>query len=470
MRPPRDATRPDRLRELEQENTFLREGLEKALAEIERLRKALEEALRATKRQAAPFSKGEPKPNPQRPGRKPGARYGQRASRPVPAHVDEAIHVPLPPQCRRCGGSVVHTDTQPQFQEDIVRRTLVRRFDVEVGQCAGCGRHVQGRHPLQTSAALGAAQVQVGPEALALAAHLNKELGLSHERMARVLALGYGLQVSRSTLCRALTRLGAKAAATYDRLRAALRESPVAWEDETGWRVAGWLEWLWVGVSPAVTVYDILPGRGFAEAAALLGEDYDGVLHHDGWRPYYRFLQATHQSCVSHVLRRCRDLVKSASPSAARLPRAIMDLLQQALALRDRYRDGKLSRHGLAVATGRLEASMDRWLDKPYRSAPNRRLAKHLSHERPHLFTFLRCPGGIHATNNAAERALRPAVVARKTWGGNRTHQGAETQKILASVLRTCRQQGKEAFGRLTALLRSPHPVILDIVPASHSP
>ncbi len=470
MSAPEDGRQPEHIEELQQEVRSLREQLAKALAEIDRLRKELEEALRARKRQAAPFSKGDPTPNPQRPGRKPGARYGPRASRPVPAHVDQEIRVPLPPRCRGCGGRVVHTDTKPQFQEDILRRTLVRRFDVEVGQCAGCGRHVQGRHPLQTSDALGAAQVQVGPEALALAAHLNKELGISHERIARVLALGYGLQVSRSALCRALTRLGTKAAPTYDRLRAALRQSPVAWVDETGWRVAGGLEWLWAGVSPAVTVYDILPGRGFAEAAALLGTDYDGVLHHDGWRPYYRFTEASHQSCLSHVMRRCRDLVKIASPAAARFPLAVMQVCQKALALRDRYRDGAISWHGLAVATGRIEASLDRWLARPFRSPLNRRLAKHLGHERPHLFTFLRCPGGIDATNNAAERALRPAVVARKTWGGNRTPKGAEAQKILASVLRTCRQQGKESFSRLTGLMRSPQRVILDIVPASHSP
>jgi hypothetical protein len=141
--------------------------------------------------------------------------------------VDEQIPVPLPKTCHRCGGRVVPTATQPQFQEDLVRRTIVRRFDVEVGQCAGCGRQVQGRHPLQTSEALGAAQVQVGPEALALAAHLNKELGLSHERVARVLALGYGLQVSRSALCRALTRLGAKAGQTHhDATRHASRPQP----------------------------------------------------------------------------------------------------------------------------------------------------------------------------------------------------------------------------------------------------
>ena len=86
--------------------------------------------------------------------------------------------------------------------EDIVRRTIKRRFDVQTGHCGCCGRHVQGRHPLQTSNALGAAQVQVGPEALAFATHLNKQLGISHERVAQVLKWGFDLQIHRSTVCR----------------------------------------------------------------------------------------------------------------------------------------------------------------------------------------------------------------------------------------------------------------------------
>ena len=72
-----------------------------------------------------------------------------------------------------------------------------------------------------------------------------------------------------------------------------------------------------------------------------------------------------------------------------------------------------------------------------YSGANNQRLAKHLRHEQPHLFTFLRSPG-LHATNNFAERAIRLMAMARKTWGGNRTANGARTQQILASVLRTC--------------------------------
>jgi hypothetical protein len=65
------------------------------LAEIERLRKQLEEALRAHKRSGAPLSKGEPKNRAQPPGRKPGAAYGRQATPPIPSRVDEQMHVPL---------------------------------------------------------------------------------------------------------------------------------------------------------------------------------------------------------------------------------------------------------------------------------------------------------------------------------------------------------------------------------------
>src|SRR5437016_1244071 len=109
------------------------------------------------------------------------------------------------------------------------------------------------------------------------------------------------------------------------------------------------------------------------------------------------------------------------------------------------------------VCMWRRAGSPPRWagLAKTFRDPSNRRLAKHLRHEEPWLFTFLHCPG-IEATNNAAERALRPAVVARKTWGGNRTENGAKTQQILISIITTCRQQGRDSFDQITDLFLSP--------------
>src|SRR6516162_4619755 len=91
------------------------------------------------------------------------------------------------------------------------------------------------------------------------------------------------------------------------------------------------------------------------------------------------------------------------------------------------------------------------------------RLAKHLRHEQPYLFTFLHCPG-LDATNHQAEQAVRWMVIARKVWGGNRTWAGAQTQQILVSIMRTCWQQERDAF---PLLQRSRDTHILDIVPAA---
>jgi hypothetical protein len=137
--------------------------------------------------------------------------------------------------------------------------------------------------------------------------------------------------------------------------------------------------------------------------------------------------------------------------------------------LRDRYLEQKISLRGLWTATGQLEAKLDRMLARTYREPANRRLAKHLRHERPYLFTFLYCPGLVDATNNLAERVMRMLMVIRKNWGGNRTENGARTQAILTSVLCTARQQDKDVFELLTDLLRSRQPKLLDILPQAES-
>jgi hypothetical protein len=176
-------------------------------------------------------------------------------------------------------------------------------------------------------------------------------------------------------------------------------------------------------------------------------------------------LKAAHQSCAAHLIRRCRDLIQVATPTAAQFPVAVKAILEQGLCLRDRYLEQKITLHGLWTATGRLEAKLDRLLSRTYQDPANRRFAKHLRHERPYLFTFLYCPGLVDATNNLAERVMRILVMIRKNWGGNRTENGARAQAILTSVLCTARQQDKDAFQLLVDLLRSPKPKLLDILP-----
>src|SRR5262249_56712964 len=125
--------------------------------------------------------------------------------------------------------------------------------------------------------------------------------------------------------------------------------------------------------------------------------------------------------------------------------RRVAELLGAGLALRDRHEAGEISRHGLAVAGGRLENQLSDLVFPPKRNAANERLAQHLWNHRADLFTFLRQPG-LDATNWRAELAIRFGVILRKVWGGSRTWAGARAQAVLMSVWRTCWQQGGSAL------------------------
>lgn len=452
-------------RRLARAHRRLRAELERLREDNAQLRSALAEAQRAGKRQAAPFSKGAPKPCPKRPGRRAGARYGRPAHRPPPRRVDEIIAVPLPPACPHCHGAVQSTGTAAQYQVDLPPITPhVVRFDIDIGRCRRCQRRLQGRHPRQTSDALGAAASQVGPQALALAADLNKGLGLSFAKTQRLFATAFGISITRGGLCLALERVARAAAPTYRALGQGLRSGlEVVTPDESGWKVGGALQWLWVFATPTITVYAIQAGRGFEQAAALLGADFHGTLVRDGWAPYRKFQHALHQTCIGHLLRRCHENLLTAGRGTARFPHAVKDLLHHALELRDRRDAGALSPHGLAVAIGRLEGRCDRLLRWSPIDAENRRFVKHLRQERAALFTFLRHPE-VEATNWRAEQAIRPAVVTRKVCGGNRTWNGAHTQQVLASVLRTAAQQRRDPYAILVELLRAPKPRVAQVL------
>ena len=77
------------------------------------------------------------------------------------------------------------------------------------------------------------------------------------------------------------------------------------------------------------------------------------------------------------------------------------------------------------------------------------------------MFLFL-CDPSIEATNSRAERAIRPAVVTRKVCGGNRTRKGADTQQVLASVVRTARQRELDLPDLIVTMLCSPKPVVAE--------
>jgi len=423
---------------------------------IVQLEQRLEKATRAGKRQAAPFSKRPPKDNPRKPGRKSGDAYGPKAHRPLPEQKpDEVIDVPLPKKCPDCGGDVQEEQTDRQFQVEIPREPIVRRFDVHVGRCRRCGRTVRPRHALQTSNAVGAAASQLGPDVQALIALMKDKYGLSYGDIQGLLDDAFGIAVSRGGATQVVIRAAERSEPVYDNIRLIVRQSDTVYPDETGWKVGGLLQWMWVFVTRLATLYVIRPSRGRDVPQEVLGADYDGRMVHDGWAPYDAFKKAVHQQCLEHLLRRATELLEEASWWAGRFPREVKEFLQDALALRDRRDAGTISEHGLAVSRGRLERRLDRLLAWKPSNQANRRFQAHLARHRDEILTFLYHPD-IEATNWPAEQAIRPAVVNRKVFGGNRTRAGAHAQEVLGSLFATCVQWNQDTLAFLSNLIRTP--------------
>lgn len=161
--------------------------------------------------------------------------------------------------------------------------------------------------------------------------------------------------------------------------------------------------------------------------------------------------------------RRLRERVTELEQQVGRLEHAKRDLgedLEQAKGLLEKERRAGKTPEALGVAVERLRAQMKRLLAGRPHDTENRKLANHLRNEEQGLFTFLEQPA-VPATNHRAEQALRPAVVIRKPCGGgNRSWKGAAATAIIATILRTSRQQGKCPREIFTALLRSPHPTV----------
>ena len=411
--------------------------LEARIAELEAI---IEELRRGGKRQAAPFSRGLPRPNPKKPGRKSGDDYGTPpAFRAMPdlTAADQMIDVPPPQSCPHCGDTAATVEsTDEQVQRDIEVRTIVRRFKIRVARCAGCGKRRRGSHPLQTSTATGCCASQVGPMARGAMAFMNKTLGLSLGKIANLFKSLWDLRLTPGGVNHAIQSLGRSCKADYRTIVDAIGKAAQVTCDETGWRVGGHGHWLHAAATADLCAYVIDAGRGKQATDRLIGQNFSGTLVHDGWAPYDRYFDASHQQCNTHLLRRCSEMIQIATPGAAAFPKAIKAMLQRALELRDERDAGRRSLRSTRIQATRLTGRAKQRCRTVKRNRDNERLAAFLYRHAGQLFTFLR-HANLDATNWRGEHAMRYAVVNRKVWGGNRTDQGAGNQAILMSVLRT---------------------------------
>jgi len=396
----------------------------------------------AAKRQATPFARRAHVAGPKRPGRKAGQGTFARRPRPEPEQVKETKEAPLS-GCPECGGPLTDLKDHEKFVVDIPPvKPVVTRYVTHSGYCAVCRQRVRSRHPEQTSEATGAAGVVVGARAKALAADLKHRLGASYGKVCEVINDTFGLQVTRSGWCQADQRLADQARPVYVELIEALRRCGVVHSDETGWRIGLLSAWLWVFTNQHITVYAIRESRGHEVVIEVLGQTFRGILVSDCFLAYddKALRDWLKQKCVGHLLRNLSELAESKTGGAVRFARDVTTLLQGALTLK--ADKPNLSPALFAQRAAALEAELDALIDPQRRltDPDNLRLAKRLRKQRPHVLRFLYVDG-LEATNNQAERQLRPGVITRKTSGCNRTDSGAEAHSILGSILATCRQQ-----------------------------
>jgi len=292
---------------------------------------------------------------------------------------------------------------------------------------------------------------QVGNRVLALSGWLHYGLGQTLDHIVEVFNSHLHFPLTPGGLVQQWYRLQEIVYPWYEQIHAESLDAAVLNADETGWRVNGKGRWLWCFTTSRTTFYLIDRRRGRPVVARFFRRAFRGTLVSDFWGSYNAVVCGSRQVCLAHLLRDLEHVerYKSPSPHWAPFAKKLRRLLRDAIRL-SRWQDRTLPDY--ASRRQRLHARMDALMAVPWKDKEAKRLLKRFRRHRQHLFTFLDDPE-VPFDNNAAERAVRPAVIIRKNTYGNRSQRGADTQAVLMSVYRTLKQRGHDPLKTITETL-----------------
>jgi transposase len=412
---------------------------------IEELRAEIEALKRSGPRQAAPFSKGARKKDPKRPGRKPGRGLFKTREAPAPEALSEPpIDVPtVEVGCPRCGGELDGGRVEEASITDLpeVVKPRVRLFRVRVRRCKRCKTTVRGRHPEVAADQRGATAHRLGPRLLAAAHFLHYGLGVPVRKLPALFEALAGVRPSQGAITLdALKKAAAAIGTTYRELCDSIRGAPFVHTDDTGWREGGSPRWLMVFETDEATVYQVRPRHRNQEVRERIPADYAGTMVVDRGSSYEAAALAgvKKQTCLAHVLRALAEVLKTKTRGARRFAKRLKGLLQQAMEMGRERRAGPPPAD-FAGRVRRLKLTLtDHLRDRTLRDRDNQRLLNELGrwHDAGSLVRFLDDPR-IEPTNNRAERALRPAVIARKVSQCTKNARGTRAFEAWTSVVRT---------------------------------
>ena len=387
-------------------------------------------------------------------GRSQGAQLGHRGKgrKLLPlAAVDRVVeHWPARCGCGRCfadadeevGEPARHQVTElPEIAVSVIEHRLHRRL------CPDCGKATRAELPVDVPLSA------FGPRLEAAVATLAVRNRVSRRDTVELVGELFGARLASGTVDAILARTGEALSEPYEDLLARIREAPALNVDETGWKLRGERRTLWGAVTGRAAVFRIAPDRHEREAAALLGEDFGGIVGSDRWWAYRGFDPERRQACWSHLI---RDFTAHSEGLAAqkRFGEAGLDIARRLFSAWDEFQehgDRRRLKREVAPLRRELKALLERG-SKGRRNKLTWGFSKNLLKIWPALWTFVEVEG-VEPTNNRAERALRGPVIYRKLSLGSQSERGETTTQRLLSASVTCRLQGRSLFAYLAEVL-----------------
>jgi len=374
-------------------------------------------------------------------GRSPGGQPGhQRQQRPLlpPDHTE----VLKPSQCRRCGHVLQGDDPQPlrhQVLELPRIRPEVTEYRLHRLRCPACG--------LSTCASLpaGVPAGGQGPRLQAVLGLMTGAYRMSKRMVQTFCADVLGVPVCAGQVCASEAETAAATEPVVQELRDYVKSQP-ANVDETGWWQKRQRGWLWAVVTRAATLFTIALSRAAAVAQELIDPSAGQVITTDRYKGYLWLPLRQRQVCWAHLIRDFQAMVDRANTGSA-VGEELLCCAEDLFTWWYRVRDGTLSRSTFQ----RYVADLRTWVRSQLEAGAACACAKAAGTCReilavePALWTFVRVEG-VEPTNNAAERALRHAVLWRKTSHGTGSVMGSRFVENILTVVATCRQQGRNVL------------------------
>ena len=362
---------------------------------------------------------------------KPGQKLGHKGvTRPLATPASQ-VEVTAD-RCPDCGSELGHPfRIESKIIEELPepQHAIVTEYKIAHYKCPRCRKEVVAN---DTSCPH---EGKFGNNIIAQATLLKYEDRLPYRKIQSALNRMHGLKISPATILDLTRRAADAVQSDYDKILDKIRSAPILHVDETGIHVQGERHWIWTFTTPTETFFVIRKSRGTKVLIEVLTRRFRGIIVCDGWKPYARFTKRL-QRCWAHLLRESDDLSEKFE-EAIPLHEALKDLYKSLTKALEADPPSEVRTHLWISAR---EALQD-WIDKEYFEAKVQKFIGKISNGFDYWFTFIINPG-VEATNNRAERALRPQVVLRKIMGTLRNEKGTSIHERIMSTLTTWGQRG----------------------------